>query len=286
MIGHDDDPVHTPTKERRVSKFAAYRRSPIALIVLLFLGLTFTGTAYAALQPTAPTDNFSAATTNEADDVEEGNKLFLANCASCHGKNGEGNGTAGPSLVGVGAAAAEFQMGTGRMPLAAPGVQAPNNINAKTLSDLEISQITAFVASLGPGPGLPDAEYTDLANADIANGGKIFRTNCAMCHNSSAQGGALTRGKYAPSLMGVDPQHLYSAMLTGPQSMPVFNDANITPQEKEDVIAFIKNIEEGGNSFGGHDLGSIGPAGDAIFVWTIGIGLLIAAAVWLGRKAA
>lgn len=267
-----------------MSKLAAYRRSPIALIVLLFLGLTFTGTAYAALQPAAPTDSYAAATA--VDDVKEGQKLFLANCATCHGKNGEGHGTAGPSLAGVGKAATDFQVSTGRMPLATPGVQAPPNPNQVNFSEKQIDQLGDFVASLGPGPDIPDAEYTDLANADIANGGKIFRTNCAMCHNSSAQGGALTRGKYAPSLMGVEPVHMYEAMLTGPQSMPVFNDNTITPQEKEDVIAFITNIEEGGNAYGGHDLGSMGPAGDAVFIWTIGIGLLIAAAVWLGRKAA
>lgn len=270
-----------------MSKLATYRRSPIALIVLLFLGLTFTGTAYAALQPSAPVDPYSASNaTADVDDVEEGRKLFLANCASCHGKNAEGNGTAGPSLAGVGSAAVNFQVGTGRMPLAAPGVQAPGNPNQVNFSDEEIAQMGAFVDSIAPGPGVPDAEFTDLEGADIANGGMIFRTNCAMCHNSSAQGGALTRGKFAPSLMGVEPQHMYEAMLTGPQSMPVFNDATITPQEKEDVIAFIVNIEEGGNSFGGHDLGSLGPAGDAVFIWTIGIGLLIGVAVWLGRKAA
>ncbi|WP_114908226.1 cytochrome c [Ornithinimicrobium murale] len=269
-----------------MSKLAAYRRSPIALIVLLFLGLTFTGTAYAALQPTAPADGAVASAT-ASDDVEEGKKLFLANCASCHGTNAEGKtgiNTAGPSLVGVGSAAVDFQVGTGRMPMAAPGVQAAEK--PVVFTDKEIEQLGIFIDSLGPGPQVPDAQYIDLVNADIANGGKIFRTNCAMCHNSSAQGGALTRGKFAPDLMNVEPKHLYEAMLTGPQSMPVFNDHTITPQEKEDVIAFIKNIEEGGNDFGGHTLGSVGPAGDALFIWTIGIGLLIAAAIWLGRKAA
>ncbi len=269
-----------------MSKLAAYRRSPIALIVLLLLGLTFTGTAYAALQPSASSD---AATSSAAgDDVEEGRKLFLANCATCHGTNAEGKtgagNTAGPSLVGVGAAAIDFQVGTGRMPMANPNVQAPDK--PKVFSDEEIRQLGAFIESLGPGPDVPDAQWVDLVNANIANGGKIFRTNCAMCHNSSAQGGALTRGKYAPSLMNVEPKHIYEAMLTGPQSMPVFNDATITPQEKEDVIAFIKNIEEGGNDYGGHSLGSLGPAGDAVFIWTFGIALLIAAAIWLGRKAA
>ncbi|WP_256840006.1 cytochrome bc1 complex diheme cytochrome c subunit [Ornithinimicrobium faecis] len=269
-----------------MSKLAASRRSPIALIVLLFLGLTFTGTAYAALQPSTSPDA-TAASATASDDAEEGKKLFLANCASCHGTNAEGKkgiNTAGPSLVGVGSAAVDFQVGTGRMPMANPGVQAPEK--PKVFTDKEIEQLGIFIDSLGPGPSVPDAQYIDLVNADIANGGKIFRTNCAMCHNSSAQGGALTRGKYAPSLMGVDSKHIYEAMLTGPQSMPVFNDHTITPQEKEDVIAFVKNIEEGGNDFGGHTLGSIGPAGDALFIWTIGIGLLIAVAIWLGRKAA
>lgn len=265
-----------------MSKLAAYRRSPIAVIVLLFVGLTFTGSAYAALQPSAPAQQVTAE--EAADDVEAGKKLFQANCATCHGTNGEGNGTAGPSLVGVGAAATQFQVGTGRMPMATPGVQAAPKPTLFTQG--EIDQLAAFVQSLGPGPEMPDPEYVDLQNADIANGGKIFRTNCAMCHNSSAEGGALTRGKYAPSLMGVSPEHIYTAMQTGPQSMPVFNDATLTPQEKEDVIAFVKNIEAGGNSYGGHSLGSIGPAGDALFIWTLGIGLFIAAAIWLGRKAA
>ena len=34
-------------------------------------------------------------------------------------------------------------------------------------------------------------------------------------------GGALTRGKYAPSLQNTTPKHIYEAMVSGPQSMPV-----------------------------------------------------------------
>ena len=65
-----------------------------------------------------------------------------------------------------------------------------------------------------------------------------------MCHNFAGAGGALTRGKYAPSIRGVSGKHIYEAMITGPQSMPVFNDANITPENKRDVIAFLKTIQE------------------------------------------
>ncbi|MBW8173531.1 cytochrome c [Ornithinimicrobium sp. Arc0846-15] len=273
-----------------MKKLAARRRSPLALMVLLLLGLTMTGTAYAALQPKA--DPGTSAATSSVDDIAAGEALFQANCASCHGSNAQGGVEAdsiespGPSLIGVGAASVDFQVATGRMPLNAPGVQAPENRMNLKFTDEEITQLAAYVDSLGAGPAVPDEQWLDLEGADIAEGGRIFRTNCAMCHNSSGTGGALTRGKYAPSLMNVDEQHIYEAMLTGPQSMPVFNDNNITPQEKEDVIAFLKDVEDGGNAYGGNSMGSLGPAGDAAFVWTLGIGLLIAAAVWLGRKAA
>lgn len=267
-----------------MKRLAARRRSPIAILIVLILGLSLTGTAYAALQPKAAPGTSGA--TASMQELEAGRKLFLANCATCHGTNAQGNGSYGPSLVGAGAAAVDFQVSTGRMPLAAPGVQAPANRDAVLLSSEEITSLAQYIGSLGPGPDVPDAKYLDLEGADIATGGKVFRSNCAMCHNSSGAGGALSRGKYAPSLMNVEPQHIYEAMLTGPQSMPVFNDSNITPEEKRDVIAFLKDIEEGGSAYGGQSLGALGPAGDAIFIWTFGVGLLIAAAVWLGRKAA
>ena len=273
-----------PRKDRRVSFLAARRRSPLALLVLLFLGLTFTGTAYAALQTGAAPGTSAEGASQEQ--IDEGRELFLGNCASCHGTNAAGNGEAGPSLYGVGAAAVDFQVATGRMPLPAPGVQAKRNISQVHFSDEQIEALAVYVDSLAPGPDVPEEQWLDVAEGDAANGGAVYRTNCAMCHNSSGTGGALTRGKYAPTLMGVDEQHIYEAMLTGPQSMPVFNDQNITPEEKRDVIAFLKTIEDGANDQGGHTLGSLGPAGDALFAWTIGILAFIGAAVWLGRKAA
>lgn len=268
-----------------MTSLAALRRSPIALLVVLLLGLTFTGTAYAALQPSAPANDVVTAAT-QAEDVEEGRKLFLANCATCHGTNAEGVETVGPSLHGVGAAAVHFQVATGRMPLPDPDVQAHRNDRQVKFTERQIEQMAAYVASLAPGPERPSEEYLDLEGADIAAGGAAYRTNCAMCHNSSGSGGALTRGKFAPTLMGVEKEHIYEAMLTGPQAMPVFNDQNLTPQDKENIIAFLKFIEEGGNEHGGAGIGNVGPAGDALFIWTIGIGTMIALAVWIGRKAA
>ena len=113
-----------------------------------------------------------------------GRDLYLVSCASCHGKNAEGittksGGNYGPSLIGVGAAAVDFQVGTGRMPMALTGPQAPRKEPA--LNEEETHQVAAYIASLGPGPALPEAEYLDWRKAsadEIREGGEFFRTNC------------------------------------------------------------------------------------------------------------
>lgn len=255
------------------------RRHPAAIALLLMLGLLVTGTAYAAVAP----KQVQASITN-ADSVDNGKKLFVANCATCHGANGLGLDELGPSLAGVGAASVDFQMGTGRMPMTKPGVQAKEGGQIK-FSQEEISDIAAYVATLGPGPSVPESEFTDGSLGDPGKGGQIFRVNCAMCHNSSGSGGALTRGKDAPSVHGASGKHIYEAMETGPQSMPVFNDANISPEGKRDVIAYLEAQQEVGNP-GGNPLGSFGPVPEGLFIWTIGLGLLVGIAVWLGQKSA
>lgn len=110
------------------------------------------------------------------------------------------------------------------------GPQAPAKPNQ--FNEEQTAQLAAYVASLGAGPAIPEDEYLDVnhEDVDITRGGDLFRINCAMCHNAAAAGGALTRGKYAPSLQGVDEKHIYEAMETGPQNMPVFSDSNIKPR--------------------------------------------------------
>nr|WP_221185480.1 cytochrome c [Flexivirga oryzae] len=242
----------------------------------MLLGLILTGGLYAAF---APKD--ADAATSSTQTIAAGHKLFLSNCASCHGVNATGTDDA-PSLVGVGAAAVDFQVGTGRMPLANPGVQAERG-KVQFTGD-EVSQLSAYVASLGTGPSIPSSSLTS-GGGDIAKGGELFRVNCAMCHNFAGSGGALTRGKFAPNLMDVSGRHIYEAMLTGPQSMPVFNNSNLSPQDKKDIISFLQNVKTE-SSPGGWSMGNLGPVTEGLFAWTIGIGLLIFIAVWLGKKAA
>ncbi|NLE18586.1 MAG: c-type cytochrome, partial [Propioniciclava sp.] len=164
---------------------------PLSLVLALFL----MGALYAALSPATQV----AADTGMSAQVAEGKALFQVTCSSCHGLNGEGT-TQGPSLVGVGAAAVEFQMATNRMPMAKPGAQAPRKVVQYTAE--EINNIARYVHTLGPGPDIPNSsayDYSALTDEDIAKGGELFRTNCSACHQAAANGGALPNGKYAPA---------------------------------------------------------------------------------------
>ncbi|WP_129339247.1 c-type cytochrome [Cellulomonas endophytica] len=255
---------------------AARRQDRRAPLVLLLLALLLTGAVYAVVAPPSADASAPAAT---GDDVETGRQIFQANCSTCHGPNAEGTEWA-PSLVGVGAAAVDFQVGTGRMPMQNSGPQ----VLAKDVqfTDEQITQLAAYVASLGAGPAIPTEEQVDPAGGDPANGLSLFRTNCAMCHNAVGAGGALSEGKFAPALLETSPEHIYEAMLTGPQSMPVFNEATLTSQEKQDIIAYIEAQKE--PSPGGLELGSLGPVSEGVWAWVVGIGLLIAFSVWIGAK--
>ncbi|PYI37921.1 cystathionine beta-lyase [Arthrobacter psychrolactophilus] len=253
------------------------RRHPLAALALLVLGLMLTGGLYAVV--TTVNEAKADTTTFTAHQVEEGEKLFVANCATCHGIGANGT-DAGPSLAGVGAAAVDFQVGTGRMPMQMQGPQALGKPAQFTTE--QTRELSAYVATLGDGPAVPSEEYLD-GNGDAAVGGELFRVNCAMCHNAAAAGGALTRGKFAPALAGVSNSHIYEAMVTGPQNMPVFNDANITPEGKRDIITFLNTIEEQGNP-GGAKLGSLGPVSEGLFIWTAVLGVIVGFTVWLTSR--
>ena len=140
----------------------------------------------------------------------------------------------------------------------------------------------AVASTLGAGPAIPTEEMVDPALGDSASGMALFRTNCAMCHNAVGAGGALSQGKFAPPLANATPTVIYEAMLTGPQSMPVFNNANITPQEKRDVIAYL--VAQRSNATSVNDLGAFGPVSEGLWAWVLGIGTLIGCAVWIGAK--
>lgn len=254
------------------------RRSPLATAALIGAGLLITGGIYAgASAAMAASEAPTSASTQLT--VDDGKKLFQANCATCHGLDLQGT-PEGPSLYGVGELAVEFQVSTGRMPLQMQGPQAPQK--PVQFTEPQIQAMASFVQSVAPGPTYPAAQVLD-GEGDVAHGAELFRVNCAMCHNVAGAGGALTEGKYAPALSNTSPLHIYAAMVTGPQNMPVFGDMNLSEDDKRDIISALIFQQEA-VSVGGFTLGSLGPVSEGLFIWIFGIGALVGATVWITAK--
>ncbi|MET0805730.1 MAG: c-type cytochrome [Lacisediminihabitans sp.] len=257
------------------------RRHPLATVALIVIGLVSTGGAYALFTGTASAETQQASAVSKQASIEEGKKLFASNCATCHGLSAQGVASVGPSLYGVGAAAVSFQVGTGRMPLANQGPQAEQKPVQFTAE--QTTALADYIASLAPGPGIPSSKYTS-GKGDASTGAELFRINCAMCHNVAGAGGALTQGKFAPALTGVTGEHIYEAMVTGPQNMPVFNDKNITPAQKADIISYLKYLDKN-PSPGGFELGNLGPVAEGLFIWIFGLGAVVGVTIWIAAKA-
>jgi ubiquinol-cytochrome c reductase cytochrome c subunit len=210
--------------------------------------------------------------------VAAGEQLFLTACVSCHGVGGVG--TPGyPSLIGVGAASADFYLRTGRMPLAFPVPQAPEK--GVAYSDAEIEQLVAYVASLGDGPAVPDV---DPSRGSRSEGAQLFLANCAPCHQSAGSGGALSYGNHAPSLLSVEPTQMGEAMRIGPGQMPVFGPDTLTDQQVDSIANYVLYLQNPDDA-GGVRIGATGPVPEGLVAWLVGLGLLMLVIRWITKEA-
>ncbi len=262
-----------PASRARVRRRSKHRRR-LANVAGLMAGLVLTGALYSAFAPAQAADDTSESAAEAA-----GRALYQRSCITCHGSNLEGVPNRGPSLIGVGDAAVYFQVHTGRMPLVRQ--EADAEAKPRIFTDEQIDQLMAYVQAHGGGPTLPSG---NLRDGDLAQGGELFRLNCASCHNFVGEGGALSSGKSAPSLKDATDLEIYTAMLTGPENMPVFGDNQLTPDEKRSIINYVQTIKEQADP-GGAGIGRIGPVSEGLVIWVVGIGALLFGIFWMGSKA-
>jgi ubiquinol-cytochrome c reductase cytochrome c subunit len=265
----------TPAAAARARRRSKHRRR-VANVAGLMAALVLTGGLYSALSPAYASDEGTA---SESSAEAAGRELYERSCITCHGENLEGVENRGPSLIGVGEAAVYFQVHTGRMPLVRQEAQAPDK--PAVFSDEEIDQLMAYIQANGGGPTLPSG---DLRDGDLAQGGELFRLNCSSCHNFVGEGGALSSGKRAPSLNDSSDLEIYTAMLSGPENMPVFGDNQLTPEEKRSIINYVQTVTAQADP-GGAGIGRLGPAAEGLVIWVVGVSILLFGIFWMGSKA-
>jgi len=274
-----DTDAATDTAQGRASVTSPSRRSRLKRLsgsAVIALSLGVVGLGYTAFASPSTAQEDAAGQQSLA--VREGKRLYELGCSTCHGLNLQG--ASGPSLIGVGSAAVVFQVESGRMPLAAGVQQAPRKQPKYSLE--EIDQLAAYIQANGGGaeaPG-PDANLTD---GDLQLGGDLFRTNCASCHNFAGSGGALTYGKYAPDLSAASARVIYTAMQSGPESMPRYGDNQLSPEEKRAITRYVRYITQAEQP-GGADLGRYGPVSEGLVAWVVGLTALVGLTLWIGAR--
>jgi ubiquinol-cytochrome c reductase cytochrome c subunit len=206
----------------------------------------------------------------------QGPDLYQRTCASCHGNQGEGT-FRGPSLIGVGAASADYWLRSGRMPLREPDQS--DERGPPAFSDAEIRALVTYVAQFGRGPAIPALETADV---DLAQGGELYRVNCASCHNWDGKGGAMVNRNNAAPLHRVPNLQVAEAIRVGPGTMPRFNAAQLDDQQLTNVVAYVDYLRSPQDA-GGYGLAHWGPSTETIAGF-IGVGVLVGLTAWLGER--
>lgn len=304
---------------RRRHPLAGYA---VVILALALFGVGFAALAPTSDEARAQTLSAEAPSPEDVD-VANGKAIFDQTCASCHNYDGSGTYTDedgnremtnGPDLREVGPAAVDFQVSTGRMPSMDPDSQMPRKdmvMSEQDLADL-IAYYNESIRTDDMGADIPydvpaaaperenfeDEESYEIALEeyetdydayiegadDVDMGMKLYLTNCAHCHSWSGGGGALTDGRWAPEIHDSTPREIYEAMVSGPGAMPMFSDGVITPEEKQELISYVKTLQAEPNAGGIFDLERVGQVAEGFIGWTIGLSLIIACAIWITAK--
>lgn len=270
------------TEHRRYPRSAAALLTSLVLGVLVVFGVGGSGAASAG--------------GDQPSDGREAAEVYRSDCSFCHGSDGGGTAQ-GPTLVGVGAASLDYELSTGRMPLAASGranelgrpVRPLPRVGPFDPSRTErhdpaydrrtIDALIEYVTNLtgGGGPPIPEVD-----GGDVANGGQLFRLQCAACHSWSGVGGALLH-REAPPLHHATPVQVGEAIRVGPGQMPDFGRAALDDDEVRDVVAYVRHLDEK-RAPGGFSLGRMGPVSEGA-VALVGLASLVAFVRWIGKRA-
>ena len=206
-----------------------------------------------------------------------GRQLFVDGCASCHGFDARGVPGVGPDLHGAGAAAADFYLSTGRMPLDVATGEQPLRGRPAYPPD-EIRALVRYVGSLG-GPKIPQVQPK---RGDLSEGQHAFASYCAGCHQILGQGGVVT-GAVPPALTETSPTQLAEAVRVGPYLMPAFDERQIDRRTLDSIALYVQEVVQDPPDRGGWPIGHIGPIPEGMVAWLLAGGVLLLVARVIGE---
>jgi mono/diheme cytochrome c family protein len=195
----------------------------------------------------------SSAAWAQEGDITRGSQIFDANCAVCHGPDGQGRvgadlSNAWPAIDPAAFTRAVIEQGVAGTAMTPWSLQYGGPLN-----DQEIEDVVAFVTSLSGGrsPMAPTATPFPVtpvptvpgSTGDPTAGKALFVANCAMCHGDDGQGrsGASLDQGFA----SINPQQFVRATVAEGienSAMPAWSQTNggpLTESEIDNISAFI-----------------------------------------------
>ncbi|MBV9439805.1 MAG: c-type cytochrome [Candidatus Eremiobacteraeota bacterium] len=206
-----------------------------------------------------------------------GGDLYATHCISCHGAHLEGTVDA-PTLRGVGAAAVDWALRTGEMPLEVPGTEPLPG--APAFSPPQIDALISYIVTHGGAGGPPIPQVS--RSADVMRGRVVFEQNCQACHGATAAGAIAGFGWLAPPLRDVPATQVAEAVRIGPGMMPRFDAHAIPPRDLDALVTYVGALRHPDDR-GGYPMANIGPVAEGLVGWVVGLGTTIVLMLAVGE---
>ena len=178
-------------------------------------------------------------------DEADGQRLYEANCASCHGSRGMGDGptaaalTPRPPAIGSAAMMAVITpaLTYRKISVGVSGTAMP--AFASTLSADQRWNIVVYLTSLRSSPGR------------LAEGEGLYTQNCVTCHGTAGVGGgqiARTLSKAPPDIGSFTWQversdsELTTAISAGVAGTPMPPTSNLSPDQAQMIVAYVRAL--------------------------------------------
>ena len=177
--------VQPETPDMAMASEPSARATPPTVPIAMMGGYSLTAPV---LHPASDRDDLQ-------EEVSRGRTLFAANCASCHGSAGRGDGKASASLLPKPANLTAARFSDERLSSVLwNGVAGSAMPPWRQMPTEDLRALVAYIHSLH----VPGAAPSTQDDKTLAEGASLFVANCASCHGGGGAGNGPAAGALAP----------------------------------------------------------------------------------------